>query len=232
MKVRLVKTFDFEAAHAHPIQGGAALQLHGHRFYVHVSQTGEIDPELGWLIDFGEIGNAVKPVVAQLDHRYLNEIEGLESGDPDVIGEWIRNSSCGYLPFPTKVEVTCREAMEYDPSRIPLDLLFGYPERISFHFEAAHSLPKTPEGHKCRRLHGHSYEIQVACEEMRDLIWRSQTIHALLNYSHLNTIPGLENPTAEILCGWIWRRIEGDGLTPNFVSIGETCESRCIFTGD
>ncbi len=232
MKVRLIKTFNFEAAHAHQVPGGAASRLHGHRFYVHVSQTGETNPDLGWLIDYGEIKAIVKPVITQLDHRYLNEMKGLESGDPRDIGMWVRKGIAGSLPFPVEVAVTCRESMDYEPSSVGPDSIFHYYERISFRFEAAHSLPKTPVGHKCRRLHGHSYEVQAACEERRDLIHHLEKIFCSLNYSHLNEIPGLANPTAEILCGWIWRRLEGQGITPQVIMVGETCEAICVYRGE
>ncbi len=232
MKVRLIKTFDFEAAHTHTVPGSAAPCLHGHRFYVHVCLDGPINPELGWLIDFAEIGNAVKPLIAQLDHRFLNGIEGLERGAPEEIASWMKKGLNGLLPFPLEVEVTCRESMVYKPVLIPPDSIFNFTERISFRFEAAHSLPKTPEGHKCRRLHGHSYEIQAVCEEQGETLYRLEKIHSLLNYSHLNLIPGLENPTAEILCSWIWDHLKEDGLTPMMVSTGETCESRCVYMGD
>ncbi len=256
MKVCLSKTFDFEAAHAHPPGNGMASRVHGHRFYVQVSQTGEIDPVMGWLIDYGQIKASVKPVINQLDHRFLNDLEGLNSGTPEDIGTWIKRIIRRALPFPVEVAVTCRESLEYEPTLIPPDTLFKYPERISFRFEAAHSLPETPEGHKCRRLHGHSYEVQIARETtagpgvlsagsgatetagagvelLLQLLSQSlKKIHGLLNYTHLNQIPGLENPTAEILCGWIWRQLEAERLTPTLVAVGETCESRCDYRGE
>lgn len=112
-----------------------------------------------------------------------------------------------------------------------------------FRFEAAHRLPRVPESHKCARLHGHSYRVEVAVDGpvdatsgwVRDFAeveaaWRS--LHEVLDHRYLNDIPGLENPTSEVLAGFIWT-----ALAPLFpglakVVVHETCESRCEYVGD
>src|SRR5262245_5029980 len=84
-----------------------------------------------------------------------------------------------------------------------------------FRFEAAHRLPRVPRGHKCERLHGHSFKIEVAIagpvnEETGWFIdygvlhdaWAP--LHAVLDHNYLNDVPGLENPTSEVLARWIW----------------------------
>jgi len=111
-----------------------------------------------------------------------------------------------------------------------------------FTFEAAHLLPHVPEGHKCARLHGHSFGVTVAVEgpvgattgwvmdfaELRDA-WAP--LHDQLDHRHLNDVPGLENPTSEVLATWIWDRLAPTlpGLAE--ITVRETCTSRCTYTG-
>ena len=115
--------------------------------------------------------------------------------------------------------------------------------RKTFQFEAAHHLPQVPVGHKCHRLHGHSFqaEIVVVGECDPDLGWvmdyaeiteAFRPLHEQLDHNYLNEIPGLENPTSENLAVWIWRRLKPrlPGLTE--VMVAETCTARCVYRGD
>jgi len=111
-----------------------------------------------------------------------------------------------------------------------------------FRFEAAHRLPNAPEGHKCRRLHGHSFRVEVVCEgevvgeagwlmdfgEIKRVV---EPVVELLDHRYLNEIEGLENPTAETLARWIWLRIAGNLSYLSQVTIAETCTSRCEYRG-
>lgn len=109
-----------------------------------------------------------------------------------------------------------------------------------FTFEAAHRLPNVPEGHKCARLHGHSYrvEIRVGGEvgeqtgwviDFADLSAAFKPLLAQLDHYYLNEVPGLENPTSEVLARWIWDRLVTslDGLKE--VIVRETCTSGCSY---
>lgn len=113
----------------------------------------------------------------------------------------------------------------------------------SFQFEAAHSLPTFPEGHKCRRLHGHSFRVDVqvagAVDPARGYLIdygqiqeACEPIRRQLDHYCLNDIEGLENPTAENLAAWIWTRLKPAlaGLTA--IVVHETCTSRCVYRGD
>ncbi|HXN30772.1 MAG TPA: 6-carboxytetrahydropterin synthase QueD [Polyangiaceae bacterium] len=112
-----------------------------------------------------------------------------------------------------------------------------------FRFEAAHRLLAVPPGHKCARLHGHSFRVELTVsgpvdertgwfidfQELHD-VWNP--LHALLDHHYLNDVPGLENPTSELLARWIWQRIK-PALPPlSRVTVFETCESRCEYEGD
>ncbi len=108
-----------------------------------------------------------------------------------------------------------------------------------FRIEAAHFLPYVPEGHHCRRLHGHSYRIEVAVRgepdpaagwlmDYGDLSRAVRPVLEKLDHNLLNSVPGLENPTAEMLSAWLWEHFAGiPGLAR--VSVLETCQSRCDF---
>ncbi|MFE9577314.1 6-carboxytetrahydropterin synthase QueD [Nocardia sp. NPDC006044] len=110
-----------------------------------------------------------------------------------------------------------------------------------FSFEAAHRLPAVPEGHKCGRLHGHSYrvEVQVTGEVGAETGWvidfarikdAFAAVHDQLDHHYLNEVPGLENPTSEVLAQWIWARL-CDDLPLSSVTVRETCTSGCVYRG-
>lgn len=111
-----------------------------------------------------------------------------------------------------------------------------------FRFEAAHKLPKVPAGHKCARLHGHSYKIELAVAgpvneetgwfvDFAELYEAWAPIHDLLDHHYLNEVPGLENPTSEVLAGWLWRKLEGPLPSLARITVYETCEARCEYEG-
>ena len=111
-----------------------------------------------------------------------------------------------------------------------------------FGFEAAHRLPNVAAEHKCARLHGHSFrvELRVVGQVGPDTGWVMdfaelsrawQPLHEVLDHRYLNEIPGLENPTSEVLAQWIWARLapELDGLAA--ITVRETCTSGCTYRG-
>jgi 6-pyruvoyltetrahydropterin/6-carboxytetrahydropterin synthase len=111
-----------------------------------------------------------------------------------------------------------------------------------FRFEAAHFLPNVPEGHKCRRTHGHSFRGEVAVRgpldphlgwvmDFADLKAAVEPLVHRLDHYLLNDIPGLENPTSEVLAVWIWRELSGQLPLLTRVTIEETCTSRCHYFG-
>ena len=90
MKMELRKTFQFEAAHLlpHLPKSHKCRRLHGHSFKVEVSVEGEVDRASGWVYDHAEIGAAMRPLIAQLDHSYLNEVAGLENPTIENMAAW------------------------------------------------------------------------------------------------------------------------------------------------
>ena len=117
MKMELRKSFQFEAAHLLPRlpKSHKCRRLHGHSFKVELVVAGECDPKLGWLMDYAEISRLFKPVWEKLDHRYLNEVPGLENPTSEEIAVWIWNKMKPKLPLLTEVIVaeTCTARAVY-----------------------------------------------------------------------------------------------------------------------
>jgi 6-pyruvoyltetrahydropterin/6-carboxytetrahydropterin synthase len=112
----------------------------------------------------------------------------------------------------------------------------------AFSFEAAHFLPTFPEGHKCRRLHGHSFRVEVTVEgevdpakgylvDYGDLKRAIEPFVDALDHRLLNEIAGLENPTSEGIAAWLWRRIAPALPQIAEIVVHETCTSRCAYRG-
>ena len=119
MRVQLSKEFSFEAAHRlpHAPEGHKCARLHGHSYKVVITVEGEVDPRSGWFIDYGDIGNVVKPLLDQfLDHRYLNEVDGLANPTSEKIAEWIWNRIVYKLTGLKRVTIseTCTTSCHYE----------------------------------------------------------------------------------------------------------------------
>jgi len=100
MNVELIKEYKFESAHRLPEvpPGHKCARLHGHSFRIEITVEGPVDPRTGWLIDFGDLDEIVDPLVARLDHHYLNEIEGLENPTSENLSRWIFDQLRPRLP--------------------------------------------------------------------------------------------------------------------------------------
>jgi 6-pyruvoyltetrahydropterin/6-carboxytetrahydropterin synthase len=111
------KDLGFEAAHRLPNvpPDHKCARLHGHSFRVAVYVEGDPGPESGWLVDFADIDSACAPVIDVLDHRYLNEIEGLDNPTSEQLAMWIWARVSPLLPGLSRVVVreTCTSGCEY-----------------------------------------------------------------------------------------------------------------------
>ena len=112
-----------------------------------------------------------------------------------------------------------------------------------FQFEAAHRLPNVPPGHKCARLHGHSFRVAVHVRgpvgadtgwvmDFADIKAAFDPLLKRLDHYYLNEIEGLENPTSEHLARWVWRRLKPTLPLLSKVVVYETCTSKCIYRGE
>ena len=115
--VELTKEFHFEAAHSLPNvpQGHTCARLHGHSFRVEVTVRGPVDARSGWLMDFAELKALFKPLEDQLDHRFLNEVPGLENSTSENIARWIWSKLKPQLPLLHQITVheTCTSKCVY-----------------------------------------------------------------------------------------------------------------------
>ena len=112
-----------------------------------------------------------------------------------------------------------------------------------FHFEAAHRLPNVPEGHKCARLHGHSFHVRISVAgdlgettgwviDFADVKTAFQPLHKQLDHNYLNDIEGLSNPTSEVIARWIWERLEAKLPGLSAVRVRETCTCGATYRGE
>ena len=111
-----------------------------------------------------------------------------------------------------------------------------------FTFEAAHRLPHVPEGHKCSRLHGHSFRARVYVDgpvdpglgwvmDFADIKAAFEPLQKQLDHNYLNEVAGLENPTSENLAVWIWERLADSLPLMTAIFVAETCNSGCLYRG-
>jgi 6-pyruvoyltetrahydropterin/6-carboxytetrahydropterin synthase len=114
--------------------------------------------------------------------------------------------------------------------------------RKSFQFEAAHLLPLLPKAHKCRRLHGHSFKVEIViageCDpklgwlmDYADIKAAFKPVWEKLDHNYLNKIPGLENPTSEVVAMWIWKKLKPKLPMLTEVVVAETCTARAVYRG-
>lgn len=114
--------------------------------------------------------------------------------------------------------------------------------RKTFQFEAAHLLPRLPENHKCRRLHGHSFQVEIVVSgdldpklgwvmDYADITKAFRPLWEQLDHYYLNEVPGLENPTSENVAVWIWQRLKPNLPLLSEIVVAETCTARCVYRG-
>jgi len=112
-----------------------------------------------------------------------------------------------------------------------------------FRFEAPHSLPHVPPGHKCNRLHGHSFRIEITVRgtvdprtgwlmDFGDLKSLFRPLEEQLDHRFLNEVPGLENSTSENIARWIWQKLQPQLPILHQITVHETCTSKCVYRGE
>ena len=224
----------FEAARQVAIlpEGHRARRLHGHSFTARVRAA---LPE-GWAPfpggESGALADALSACTARLDYSDLNR--ELHVPTDENLARWVR--SCLKVPGIESVGVQSTRDQGAD-----LDANDHVHVWRRFRFEAAHRLPHVPEGHQCGRMHGHGFEIILHADQdlagqdmgpdfdLLEAVWTP--LHAELHYACLNDIPGLANPTSEILASWLWGRLKPRLPALSWITVYETVTAGCHFDG-
>ena len=113
----------------------------------------------------------------------------------------------------------------------------------TFTIEAARSLPKLPNGHPCQNVHGHSFKITITVEgkidkntgfvmDFADIDSAFRPIYERIDHTYLNEINGLENPSSENLCRWIWKQLDLSLNGLKQIEVKETESTGCIYKGE
>lgn len=113
----------------------------------------------------------------------------------------------------------------------------------AFTFDSAHRLPNLPPTHRCSNLHGHTYRAEIHVEselvpgydwvvDFGDIKAIVEPVVKELDHCYLNEIPGLENPTSENICKWLWSRIHPKLPILTKIVVQESPDSAAIYVGD
>ena len=115
--MEIFKAFTLESAHRLPNVPAdhKCARVHGHSFRVEVHVAGPVDPRLGWVMDFADLKRAFEPLFERLDHRYLNDVPGLENPTSENLARWIWRELAPALPQLARVVVheTCTSGATY-----------------------------------------------------------------------------------------------------------------------
>ncbi len=210
-----------------------ARRLHGHGFLAKVSApVAEGQATFaGAEVDF--LRSQLDQAVSGLDYRDLNEIVAVPTDEN--LARWIR-SHLAAIPDINLVGVQSTADQGVD-----LDVENSAHVWRRYRFEAAHQLPNVAADHPCGRMHGHGFEVvlhgkqspgeQAAAVDfdLIDALWAP--FDQQFNVACLNDIPGLGNPTSEIIAAWIWDRLKPEFPQLSWVTVYETTTAGCHYDG-
>jgi len=198
-------------------------RLHGHSFLANVRCA----PPQEWArFPGGEVDrlrSTLESRIELLDYRLLNE--QISQPTDENLARWVREQ----LDVPgleqVGIQSTAHEGVDLDQAGC------AHVWR-RYVFQSAHRLPNVPFGHKCGRMHGHGFEVILHANQDLgdgdisvdfdhiDSIWAP--FQELLNFACLNDLPGLRNPTSEMLSSWLWERIKPKLPELSWVTVYET----------
>lgn len=213
-------------------EGHRCRRLHGHSFLARV----RAEPPSGWAsfpgAESDDLQAALARCVEPLDYRDLNTI--LPIPTDENLARWVRDR----LDVPGIASVGIQSTRDQGADLDGADHAHLWRR---FRFESAHRLPNVPEGHPCGRMHGHGFEVILHADQDLDgqdmgidfdrlaALWAP--LYAELHQVCLNDIPGLENPTSELLARWIWARLKPELPALSWVTVYETATAGCHFDG-
>lgn len=221
--------------------GHRARRLHGHSFVARV----RAEPPPGWApFPGGEVAplrEALHAAVAPLDYACLNDT--LVQPTDENLARWLR-SRLQAAGVPGLVQVGVQST-----GHSGVDLTADDHAHVwrRYAFQAAHQLPHVPAGHQCGRMHGHGFEVILHADadlhegspgaprdfsidyDHLDALWAP--LQAELDHACLNDLPGLSNPTSEVLSRWLWERLKPQLSALSWVTVYETGSSGANFDG-
>lgn len=233
----------FEAArqiHHLPL-GHRSARLHGHSFLADVRCA--LPPTWAHFpgAQVTQLRQAVEQRVAELDYQLLNE--QIEHPSDENLARWLRDA----LDVPGVVQIgiqsTLRQGVRLTPTQTGGEAVQAWRR---YAIQAAHRLPHVPMGHKCGRMHGHGFEIILHAHtsvstsaqstnspridhDRLNALWAP--LHMELNYACLNDLPGLHNPTSEVLSSWLWERLAPQLPELARVTVYETASCGASYDG-
>jgi 6-pyruvoyltetrahydropterin/6-carboxytetrahydropterin synthase len=229
-----VATVPFEAARRVEIlaHGHRCRRLHGHSFLARVRAKLPDGSPFSLGGDAEALRTALENAVAPLDYGFLND--ELAVPTDENLARWLRARLDAPGVWQVGIQSTAHQGADLDQH----DHAHVW---CRFRFEAAHQLPRVPDGHQCGRMHGHGFEVILHAD--RDMVgddmavdfdrvaglW--QPLHEQLHLACLNDLPGLENPTSEVLAAWIWERLKGELPELSWVTVYETATAGCHYDG-
>ncbi len=214
--------------------GHRSRRLHGHSFLARLCAQ----LPGGWAsfpgAEVGELRERLERAVAPLDYRLLNDTVAVPTDEN--LARWIRARVEPGVPGLARVGIQSTA-----DSGVDLDARDHAHLWRRYRFEAAHQLPAVPPGHKCGRMHGHGFEVIVHADQDlggRDLgidydhldaCWAP--LQAQLHHACLNDIPGLGNPTSELIADWIWQRLKPVLPELSWITVYETASCGAHYDG-
>ncbi len=232
MKAKIIKSVYVEVARKATREGGGQHSYVGHSYRIDLIAEGPISDALGWVVDYADLKALFDPIYRVIDHHCLSDIPGLEDdSSPAALEAWIGRRLQPWPEWFAGVRVSAVAPEQFQLQKLEADAGDYLPERFAFTFSAAQSLPQLPPGHPCRELHGHTYQLEIACRNETAFPALGESLYARLNGQYLNTLPGLEQATAERIAVWVWKFLEDKDAGPMVVGVQETPNNRCYFFG-
>jgi 6-pyruvoyltetrahydropterin/6-carboxytetrahydropterin synthase len=218
--------------------GHRARRLHGHSYLARVRTevpSQQVDGRQGEQV--AQLRAQLEQCVAPLDHTLLND--SLPEPTDENLARWVAQRLADEAGAPAVLQTGMRSTLH---TGVDLDPIGHAHVWRRYRFQAAHRLPHVPLGHQCGRMHGHGFEVILhanrTLSEREDLsidydrlddVWAP--VHFELNYRCLNEVPGLENPTSEVIAAWLWQRLKPELPELSWVTVYETGSSGANFDG-
>lgn len=234
-KLLYTSAVNFEAARCVTLlpEGHRSRRMHGHSFLARIRATIPTGLALFPGAEVTELRQLLSTAVLPLDYQSLND-RLIQPTDVNV-ARWLRDQ----LALPgldaVGIQSTRHEGVDLDRT----DHAHVWRRYV---FESAHQLPNVAQGHKCGRMHGHGFEVILHADQdlgqadtgidydHLDALWAP--VFAELHCRCLNDIPGLENPTSEMISSWIWQRLKPQLPELSWVTVFETASCGAHFDGE